>query len=94
MSDEVNDLRGTINSLGDIGGADCTTAYYVRGHVDKEAFRRALLLDYGERCDVETIKHEYMRWTPAPKGSEFDQLAQRVMSPGRGAFAVTILHTP
>lgn len=64
------------------------SAYYVKGHVDTEAFKAAIRPYYDFEID-KPLRHSHARFVRAPS-TEFDR-ELRESSKGRGAFPVTVL---
>jgi hypothetical protein len=76
-----------IKTLSD---GDDWKAYYCRGHVDKEAFCKALGQRYGleNEPSPDKVEHTWGRFTPVVDRA-YDSLFTQCDGPGRGIFPCT-----
>lgn len=66
----------------------------VRGHVSAEAAIEEVAGEAGgfpSDYAGSHVEHRWARWVPAPPGCDWD-LTFTLCQPGRGAFAVTLIH--
>lgn len=68
---------------------DWREAYYVRGHVSEETFRKAIKSNNDDVEEIHPPKHKYGRWSMEPR-EDGNGLVLRVYdAPGRGRFPIT-----
>jgi len=85
---DVEEMRSRIEAVNEFEGNGCAVAYRARGHVDKDVFRQALLLEFGVTVSLEAIEHSHCRNIPA--GPDMPGLMfYQPSKPGRGAYPVT-----
>lgn len=81
----------SIEIMVDAEYAGRTLAYFSKGHHDKNEFATTLNLEYCVVPNLEDVKHEFYRKTPA---KDCDDVDYRLVESrqGKGAFAVTIYY--
>lgn len=85
---DAEQMRGFIESVTEFEGGPGILSYRIRGHVDKDTFRQALLLEFGISAELEGVKHLHYRNVPAGRDMP-GVVVYWPSKPGRGAYPVT-----
>ena len=84
----MNNLHEYIETITEFEGYS-PTMYMIRGHVPKDDFMNALLIEHMEECPIERVQHSYFRNVPVPNHPDCPMLMYKTDGPARGAYPVT-----
>jgi hypothetical protein len=84
----MNNLHEQIESVMEFEGQH-PTMYMLRGHIDKETFLKALLVEHLSECSIDRVWHSYFRNIPVPSHPDCPMIMVKTKGPARGAYPVT-----
>jgi hypothetical protein len=68
-----------------------TEEYYVRGHVDFEEGKKAIVIEEGEHLNLDTPFYAYGRWSmEINEDCEWQHILRTYSEKGKGRFAITV----